>query len=378
MSKPNSSAWSFRIKAPGTTELLLLATLVAFFVVLAALASPAHANTLKVTNNQNSGPGSFRRAINNAAPRGDTIIFATDVSGTITLAGELYIDKNLTIKGPGAGKLAVSGNNRSRVFFIDFAGDVRISGLTITKGNDSGNFGEGGGIDNDGTLRLVKTTVRGNTAHKKGGGIFNDGTLTVGRSTMSSNEATTFGGAIYSFTELPGDGLLKATITNTTVSGNFVTSATGAGGGIYNEEGLTEIQNSTITNNRAPENQGSGVANDEGSFVDVTTRVFSTIMADNPGGFGSARDFVSNGYNLIGSGDTSVANRFNKTGDQVAISDPRLGSLADNGGPTWTHALLSGSPAIDRGSPNCPPPATDQRGAKRPKGVRCDIGSFEF
>jgi Right handed beta helix region len=400
--KPNPCAWSLKIKPPGTVLLLLITTFALFFVVMAALASPAHANTLKVTNKQDKGPGSLRRAINNAAPRGDTITFATNVTGTITLAGELYINKDLTIKGPGAGKLAVSGNNRNRVIYIDFAGNVRISGLTITKGNDPGNFGEGGGIDNDGnltltkdvvrsnftggygggidnegTLKLLGSTVKGNTAHKEGGGIYNDGILTVGRSTISGNEATTTGGGIYSYTELPGDGPLKATITNSTISGNFVTSATGAGGGVYNEEGLTEIRNSTITNNWAPEDQGSGVANNEGSFVDVTTRVSSTIIADNPGGFGSARDFVSDGYNLIGSGDASIANRFNKTGDQLAVSEPGLGPLTGNGGPTWTHALLNGSPAIDRGNPNCPPPATDQRGVQRPQGARCDVGSFE-
>jgi hypothetical protein len=243
--------------------------------MLAALSSPAHANTLKVTNKQNSGPGSLRYAINHAAPRGDTITFASGVSGTIVLGGELEISKNLTIRGPGADKLAISGNNRNRAFYIDYGKTVTISGLTIAKGYED---------------------------------YFNDG------------------GGIYSDTDFPA----KTLISNSTVSGNRVTLANSVGGGVYNGGGLTEIKNSTITNNAAP--QGGGVANYDG-LADLSTRVFSTIIADNDGGFGSARDFVSNGYNLIGSGEAGVANKFNKAGDRVAVSEPGLGILADNGGP---------------------------------------------
>ena len=122
----------------------------------------------------------MRDAINRAAPSGDTITFAPNVSGTITLtSGNLYIDKKPYHKGgPGAGKLAVSGNNRSTVFFIDYGNTVRISDLTITKGYCDNYYG-GGGIYNDGNLTLTNSVVRGNSDNTTdfgdgGSGIYND------------------------------------------------------------------------------------------------------------------------------------------------------------------------------------------------------------
>ncbi len=109
----------------------------------------------------------------------------------------------------------------------------------------------------------------------------------------------------------------------------------------------------------------------DGGAIDLK----DTIVANNPSeetAFLSA--LFSLGNNLDGDGTCNLAPGL---GDLVS-TDPRLGPLADNGGPTETHALLAGSPAIDAGSDDCPPPATDQRGVARPDGAACDIGAFEW
>lgn len=151
-------------------------------VLALSSAVPLWAATLTVANTNDSGLGSLRQAIADATP-GDTINFS--VTGTITLtSGELFISKNLTISGPGASSLAISGNNSSRVFNIG-SGTVAISGLTIQNGNASLG-GAGGGIDNGGTLTVTNSTLSGNSA-SAGGGIVNFGALTLANSTLSGN-----------------------------------------------------------------------------------------------------------------------------------------------------------------------------------------------
>lgn len=347
MTNPNIHAGNIRVKPPGVAALLLLvAVLAALFVAMAASVSPAWADTLTVTNRDDSGPGSLRYAINHAAPSGDTITFASNVTGTITLtSGTLEIYKNITIQGPGADQLAISGNNSDTVFYIDSGKTVRISGLTITRGYDYSYYG--GGIDNDGNLTLTKSVVRGNTAdYDYGGGIYNDnvltlngstvsdnsadgdgggiyndgGTLTVqSRSTISGNTAGGNGGGIYSDTSNPA----KATITNSTISGNSVTSAYSEGGGIYNFEGLTAINYSTIKNNEAPRGKGSGVASYGDSYTH--TKVSASIIAGNKNTDvdrveGSRNSFTSEGYNLIGDGNATGA--FDAVGDRVGVTNP--------------------------------------------------------
>jgi hypothetical protein len=162
-----------------------------------------------------------------------------------------------------------------------------------------------------------------------------------------------------------------------------------SGGGVYNDDGLSVIEFSTITNNTAPDGEGSGVASWGDDPTITRTDVLSTIISANTNTDvdfvnDTTNTFVSNGYNLIGSGNATGA--FNQTGDQTGVTDPGLGALDDNGGPTQTHALLTGSPAIDKGPPStsCPPPDTDQRGVSRPQDGDadatpvCDIGSFEL
>jgi hypothetical protein len=146
------------------------------------------------------------------------------------------------------------------------------------------------------------------------------------------------------------------------------------------------IRHSTITNNTAPVGQGSGVASYGGTLA--RTEVHSSIIAGNTNSDvdftnGPANTFQSNDFNLIGTGNALAD--FNQPGDQTGVTNPMLGAIADNGGPTMTHALLPASPAIDRGDPVAigglgEVPQYDQRGNPftRVQGGRIDIGAFEL
>lgn len=159
---------------------------------------------------------------------------------------------------------------------------------------------------------------------------------------------------------------------NTTVSGNRQNNVTStAGGGVYNNSsGDTFIDSSTITNNEG-EIAGNIGVNSSGSVFLINTIVGESI--DSPSCFiNSSGDIVSEGYNI----DQGTSCGFNSIGDK-SNTNPLLGPLQNNGGPTDTHLLLNGSPAVDMGNIDCPPPATDQRGVGRPIDDRCDIGAVE-
>ena len=361
------------------------------FVLFSALPSahPAKAATLTVANLNDSGDGSLRNAIDTALP-GDAITFG--VNGTITLtSGELSINKDLTINGPGAASLAVSGDHASRVFNV-LGGTVSMSSMTIRDGvtgqgggiwvSDgssvsladvvvSGNQtnGDGAGIFNAGNLTVSNSTVSGNAIvniSDAGGGILNatTGTLQVTASTISGNTATGQGGAI----ENAG----TAALTNSTLSGNIASNDSFGGGAILNG-GILTLLNDTISGNTTP-SVGGGIY----ACCSGTLSLKNTIVAGNTAA-GSDPDcagaITSQGHNLIQ--DTSGCTVGGDSASNITGQDPKLGPLADNGGPTQTQALLSGSPAIDSGSPDCPPPETDQRGVSRPQGTACDIGAFE-
>src|SRR5262245_19053306 len=149
-----------------------------------------------VTNLNDAGAGSLRQALLET-PAVGTVDFLPGLSGTITLTtGELTIDKDLTIPGPGADVITVSGNNASRVFEVVPAVTVAISGLTIADGRPVGGTAQGGGILNRGTLVVIGSTLSGNAAYV-GGGIYTQGALTLTNSTLSGNNATFEGGGIY-------------------------------------------------------------------------------------------------------------------------------------------------------------------------------------
>jgi len=344
--------------------------LVAVVALALAPAMVANAAPIQVINNNDSGAGSLRQAIAAAIP-GEEITFADNVTGIITLtSGQLLINKNLTITGPGPDVLTISGNNASRVFYIGVGATVTISGLTIANGDAGGDHG--GGIYNDGTLILNNCTVSSNTANA-GGGIYNDGTLTLNNCTVSGNIAFV-GGGIYNEDTI--------TLNNSTVSGN---TAAFYGGGIWNEYTLT-LNNCTVSGNTAAYYYGGGIYNNG------SANVKNSIIAGNNAG-AAAPDCVgtlnSYGCNLVE--DTSDCT---VTGDETCNiygEDPLLGPLQDNGGPTFTHALLEGSPAIDGVCTDCGCTTvdgalvtTDQRGEPRPADgdgdgtALCDIGAYEL
>jgi len=327
----------------------------------------AAAATQTVINVNNSGAGSLRNTIA-ASSAGDTIIFA--VNGTITLtSGELAIGTTLTIVGPGADLLTISGNDASRVFNVT-AGTVRLSGLTIAHG---GSGAYGGGILNSAssTVEVSGCTIADNDAHD-GGGIANLGTLTVSNSTFFGNGYDSGGG-------LRNNG--TATVINCTFADNHAS----IGAGIYNASGTLTLLNSTIVENSSGGSPG-------GLAQNATANIQNTIIARNSfSGFPNLPQDVggavtSLGHNLIGKSNGSsgwVASDL--TGTMRAPLDPLVGPLQDNGGPTFTAALLPGSPAIDAGRKGGPD--TDQRGRPRPYdnlaipnsvgGNGCDIGAFE-
>jgi hypothetical protein len=354
---------------PMKLSLKLLAALVS-----ASFCLQASAAIITVTNTTDNDPGSLRQAIA-AAASGDTINFDPSLNGqTITLtSGQLSIGTNLTITGPGANQLAINGNATSSVFYIG-SGTVTISGLTITNGS---NGSQGGGIDSAGTLTITNSTLSGNSGY--GGAILNryGTTMTITNSTLSGNSGGN-GGGIYN-----GGAL---TITNCTLSGNTTNGGYG-GGGVYSDNGSTlTITNSTLSGNTA--NGNGGAIFIIGYYERTTMTITNSTLSGNTanGGYGSDifnyyGTATSGGYNLSSDNGGGV---LTATGDQIN-TDPLLGPLQDNGGPTFTHALLVGSPAIDAGDPNfdpnsfTPPLTTDQRGSGFPRVVnsRIDIGAFE-
>jgi predicted outer membrane repeat protein len=391
-------------------------------------AHPTVALDLLVYNNDDSGPGSLRQAIiDNNASGSDTIVFSNVVTGTITLtSGELLINKALTIVGPGPTNLAVNGNGASRVFHITSnAITVFISDLTITNGLVSGSFpgNVGGGIWNDhATLTLSNCVISGNSGgNGPGGGIFNDGAvstrfadLRIIASTVSGNSGGGYGGGIWNYGY---QGTAYLSINSSTVSGNSATGNGSFGGGIYNEgtSGLATLSviASTFSSNSASQFGGAIYVNGAGSgngAFSANASTFSGNSAALGGGIfiqgvgGTAQVQITttifktglSGANIVNNGGTvSSAFGYNLSSDNGGgvltnstdklNTDPLLGPLADNGGPTLTHALLPGSPAIDQGKSFGQ--TTDQRGEPRPfnfpaiananGGDGSDIGAFE-
>ena len=407
---------------------------------LCLIALSTHAATITVTNTNDSGAGSLRQALASAND-GDTIDFDSSLNGqTIRLtSGELLVNKSVTINGPGADQLAVNGNANDRAFYINPGLTVTISGVTIENGSALGLFGFGGGIYNDhsilsvnncrfsgnlssrygggiysygvngsamltvnsstfsgnsaedggavynagrqgnATLTVNSSTLSGNSATIAGGGIYNDGaigsaTLTVDSSTVSGNSATYWGGGIFSNGQV---GSTTLTVTNSTLSGN---SASG-GGGVYNSgyqgSATLIVTNSTLSGNSAP-GDGGAIYNFGGGGGIAAVTVGDTILNAGASGYNltNSGTITSLGYNVCSDGCgfylTATSDRNN--------TNPMLGPLQDNGGPTFTHELLPGSPAFDAGDPNfTPPPDYDQRGLGFPRVIngRVDIGAFE-
>ena len=236
---------------------------------------------------------------------------------------------------------------------------------------DAGDFWQGGGgiYSGDGaTLHLVDSSVVGNSAAWSGGGIYSffNTTTTIERSTIAGNVSGDVGGGIRS--------LGNAEIVNSTISGN---EATGwYAGAIFITDGVVNLTNVTIAENIspvwAPADIFVGTFTDASATLTLTNTIISSAQ-DNcffaPWGAGIVT-LTADHNNLF-----TDATCFAGATDRV-VADAGLGPLADNGGPTLTHALLAGSPAIEAAD-NAVCPATDQRGVARPQGATCDIGAYE-
>lgn len=351
--------------------------------------NPAHTTIVGTTNDN----GVSLRWCLCDAQAGETISFGPAVTGTATLsAGELLVAKNLTVQGPGANMLAVNGNAASRVFHV-IGATVGISGLTITNGNATGSASEGGGIFSDhATLTVSNCVISGNFAVNNGGGLYNDGCcagtgmVAVAGSTISGNSAGN-GGGLYND---GSGGNATLSMANSTVSGN--SAGSGFGGGIYNDasgvgRAMLSVLACTIGGNMAF-NDGGAIYNQASIGGAGQVLIGNTVLK---AGQGPATQNIANNFGIVFSHGYNLSSDsggffLNATGDQIN-TDPLLGPLQDNGGPTPTMALLAGSPAIDKGKSFGL--GTDQRGAARPfvltssssfppGGDGADIGGFEL
>ena len=255
---------------------------------------------------------------------------------------------------------------------IETSGYMANAEITVKNSTLSGSSFYGGIYSGFSIVSIANSTISGNSAKIDGGGIYGaGGDVSIVNSTISGNSAPDgfTGGGIYS------NGVDDLSIVNSTISGN---SAGTSGGGIYNYNSSLHVIDSTITGNSA--GSGGGIYNDQGQFEISNTILNAGASGENI--FNSGGTVTSHGYNL--SSDDG-GGYLTGPADQIN-TDPMLGPLQDNGGPTFTHALLPGSPAIDKGNSGGVP--IDQRHFYRPidipgipnatGGDGSDIGAFEF
>ena len=285
-------------------------------------------------------------------------VSAPDDSG-----GDLDITSPVTINGAGARSVIVDQQVPDRVFEVSGLGAVFLRGLTITGGASGAT--QGAGIFNQGDLTVENSTIRGNSGAANGGGISNDfsATLVVDHSQVSGNVARGFlGGGIYTVGS-------SVQVSNSTLSGNQAENGSAIATHGVDGPAITTIQYSTTTANEST--TGAALANIIGGDA-AATGVRDSIVATNAGTGTDCSGVISSaGYNI----ESGTSCNFGAAGDKQN-TNPQLGPLADNGGPTNTHLPADTSPAVDAGNPSgCP--ATDQRGVTRPIGPLCDIGAVE-
>lgn len=343
----------------------------------------------------------------------NTAAFPNGGTNTITLAsGALVINASLTIDATANGNVTIDANHASSVMKTAYSSSLDLNHLTLRNGNSgfggginagatsgggsslvltnstlSGNSAtyQGGGISigTGGSLVLTNSTLTGNSA-PKGGGIYSLGPIALTDSTLSGNSAS-LGGGIFLNSASTGN---SVTLTRSTLSGN---SASNQGGGIrcYSNFVTVTLTNSTLSGNSAP--VGAGICSTAGGLTLTNSTVsgnLATTSNGNSGGiFISVGGTVFTANNSIIAGNTQPlgldVNRYPDTGANNLIGfNPKLGPLADNGGPTQTML-----PQPDSGVINAIPctnvPPTDQRGMIRPDpassnlATPCDAGAVE-
>lgn len=324
---------------------------------------------------------------NNAAANGDTLKIA---AGTYSIQ-EIQILKNLTIQGEGAQQTILRAQGENRLFSIPSSGStVAFIDLAITHGYLYSDFGagidnhgklsllrcdlnhnegvEGGAIASheDSVLSIIECSLTDNSTATLGGAIFDYGKLTVSKSTFARNRAFYAAGAILlSYHDM--------VITDSTFSENQADEA----GAIYNNGQSVDLRHCSFVNNLS--NAGNIVSAQLGTvqFQDTLLYNSNPIQSNCFGEW-----LVSLGHNLDNNGSCGFAGPGDLSGNALTPLDANVGPLQDNGGPTFTHALLAHSPAIDSGhSPDAA--LTDQRGAYRGADgdgngtFTSDIGAYE-
>lgn len=373
-------------------------------------------------------------------PAGSYLLTIAGSNEDNAATGDLDIKDALVINGSGSGSTILNANGIDRALHVLSGPGVTLNNFTVRNGTAPNMLypeGHGGGIHNLGRLTLNNMNIENNYAVFEGGGVYNTGILTVANSRIANNSGAGglsnqasgqmtvinsviaanssgsgsvagMGGGVHSFG-------IALTLRNSLVAGNF---ALRDGGGIYFGGSATPlIENVTISGNRANRFGGGMHARNKATIRSTTiannyarqdggglyvfnsssgsravVTLHNSILATNLKGWSIANDcsvpasesgsgtnyaqLTSLGYNI----DLDNNCRLITTGDRPA-TNPTLAALANNGGPTDTHALLLGSPAIDNGAISCP--ATDQRNVIRPQDgdgngiASCDIGAFE-
>ncbi len=338
----------------------------------------------------------------------------------------------LTIQGAGAGSTTVDADDIDRVFDVLALASLTISDLTVTDGQTPAVVGDqgGGGIRNTGILTVTNAVVTSNEA-LEGAGVFNNATLTLTGSTVSSNSSGNRAGAIAvdggtvvitdstltgndaqgpgaADGDVLGGGAMYTAAGTTTITGSTISSNTataGDGGGFAHYGGTLTVTNSTLSGNQADvagNGFGGGFLN-LGATMTLTNVTLSSNSASAGGGGGIANTGTIDSSNTIvadhvaggdcflpgpspitsGGGNLDSDSSCFPGGFPDQTADPLLGPLASNGGPTQTHSIGLGSPALDAGTGGgCP--GTDQRGLPRPVDgdddatSTCDVGAYEF
>ena len=365
-----------------------------------AIALPLQAATITVDSTSDTPTAnvcSLRSAIiaaNTNAPVDGCV--AGDVSGsdtidltglpnnsTITLNGNELptVISTISLNGPGQDNLIISGNNNSRIVSVEEGGDLTVSSITLSNGSIPGRFNHGGAIQVvAGNLTINSSTLFNNSAGDDGGAIHarRESSMSLNNSTVSGNSASRGGGIYAGFRS-------NVNLSNSTVSGN---SAGESGGGIYaGSRSNVNLSNSTVSSNFALSSNGGGIDVSSSSHITLSNSIIANSL-------GSGDCFDPFGNLTF---DTASIIEDGSCGATALVGDIGLAPLANNGGPTQTHALLANSPARNAGIVStCT--TTDQRGKSRQEAFfvpivaankniavvdlggddACDIGAFEF
>ncbi len=342
------------------------------------------------------------------------IYYDYDFTGALLISPKVSgIRSVISLQGVGAGNTIIDGNQIDSVIRIS-DGNASINGLTIRNGYyypNSTDYTGGGGVNISTTsnVSIDLCVISGNTSVSFGGGIYVDigSQLTLNRSTVSGNNTRSGGGGVENYlgnvtivqsaiinnhAAIDGGGIEtrfgQSFAVNTTITGN---SANGNGGGIANQNGgATWLYSTSIIANDAshdrnpPGGSGGGVYNKPGNrLVATNSLIAANTTLDSPIADDCNGALEVYGWNLLADygGCSFSGNGIAALGQ---VSTNTIGALASNGGPTMTHALLAGSEAIDTTTAQgCVGPtlallATDQRGAPRITGAKCDVGAYEY